>query len=640
MSVVDEVKQRLDIVDIIGNYVNLEKSGHNYKGLCPFHSEKTPSFVVFPDTQSWHCFGACSTGGDIFSFVMQYENMDFSQALRMLAQRAGIELRPLSEKDRRRKDRLERLRAINLAATRFYHNILRESPEGEPARRYLGQRGVESGTMTTFQLGYAPNDWHRLHHHLEQEGFGVEEMLAAGVLSSNDQGRVYDRFRGRVLFPIRDRQGHVIGFGGRVLDNSAPKYLNTPQTDLFDKSSVLYGIDLARQTIRETSTAVIVEGYMDVVIPYQAGVTNLVACMGTALTEQHIDILKGMADRLILALDPDEAGMRAVAKGTRVARQSLPHRVVPVPTASGLVQYEERLEAEIRILTLPDGLDPDELILKDRNRWDDLVENAQTIGDYFFQLVMSETDTTTAKGKRRAVERLMPVLSSMDNPVERTHYVQQLAQAIRMDERQLLAQLRRLRRGQRRSYERQEPEASPKEDTLSRGAELNLEERCLGLLLRFPELVPAVKEHAGLLPETFQDARRRQTFLHLQEFLQTDAEYEPRRFLETLDSETSSHIESILRELESGPPLTEEMVREDLLKSSARLRRKQLSTLIEELRFMQQEAEAATLNDRARQLERTIEDLTRDYLELDRRFYAATFVGRRHFQNHGTSHAH
>ncbi|OGO05186.1 MAG: DNA primase, partial [Chloroflexi bacterium RBG_13_56_8] len=293
MSIVDEIKSRLDIVEFIGGYVPLQKAGRNYKGLCPFHTEKTPSFIVFPESDRWHCFGACSTGGDIFTFVMRQENMEFPQALRFLAERAGVELRPLDSAALERQDEVDRLRAANAAAAQYYHRMLMDDPQGEAARRYLTERGVTRETMSAFQLGYAPDEWHALEQYLERVGIASRDVLAAGLTTEGEDGNVYDRFRGRLMFPIRDPQGYVVGFGGRVLDeDSLPKYLNSPQTALFDKSSVVYGIDLARHSIRESGTAIVVEGYMDVVIPHQCGVTNTVACLGTALTESQIGMLK------------------------------------------------------------------------------------------------------------------------------------------------------------------------------------------------------------------------------------------------------------------------------------------------------------------------------------------------------------
>ena len=313
---------------------------------------------------------------------MRRENMDFGEALRLLAERAGVELEPLSVGAIEGREERDRLREINAAAAQHYHRLLMESPAGEAARQYLARRGVTQETMVTFQLGYAPDEWRSAEGHLAPI-YGHEDLLTAGIISQSDRGGHYDRFRNRLMFPIRDSQGHVIGFGGRVLDDSVPKYLNSPDTPLFDKGSVLYGIDLAREAIRESGTVVVVEGYMDVVVPYQFGVRNLVACLGTALTESHIQLLRRMVRVLILALDPDAAGIRATERGIETAQHALDRKTVPVLTPSGAVRYESRLDAEVRVLALPDGLDPDELVLQDRERWDQLVAEAQPVASIF-----------------------------------------------------------------------------------------------------------------------------------------------------------------------------------------------------------------------------------------------------------------
>ncbi len=651
MSITDEIKERIDIVEFIGGYVPLQKAGRNYKGLCPFHSEKTPSFIVFPDTQGWHCFGACGTGGDIFSFLMRRENMEFREALEFLAQRAGIELRPLDDVEIQMRDELDRLRGLNASAADIYHRILMETRPGEVARRYLERRGVTAETMDTFNLGYAPDDWHIIEPRLRQLGYGEAEILEAGLTNKNDAGNVYDRFRGRVMFPIRDAQGRVIGFGGRLLQDAEgqPKYLNTPQTPLFDKGSVLYGIDLARHAIRESGTAVIVEGYMDVVVPYQCGVRNLVACMGTALTEQHLDQLKRITKRLILALDPDAAGARATERGIETARQSLTTRVVPVPTATGLIRYEEQLQAEIRILALPDGLDPDELVLSDRARWDTLVEGALPVAEYSFQQVTAGVDLSQAKGKREAVDRLLPVIAAMDSPVERSHYLQRLAQRVHIDERTLWGELNALRgdAGRGRPGERRPPErrgAAPvagprgqRAGAVVQGGEHGggLEERALALLLSAPALLPEMKEVARLSADVFLDVRNRQVFEAMERLiaergdeLQHVGPEGLARDVGQLDTELAGHVESVLRTLRSGPPLSADMVREDLTKVTVRLRRDHLGRLLRELRFMLQDAQEEGDEERVHALNRMIDPLARDYLDVDRRSYAVTLVGR------------
>ncbi len=653
MSTVDEIKQRLDIVEVISGYVPLQKAGHNLKGLCPFHGEKTPSFIVFPETQTWHCFGACSTGGDVFTFIMRQENLEFPEALRLLADRAGVQVEPLTTGQREEHEELDRMRAINLAASSYYHHVLMESPAGQEARRYLERRGVLPETMRTFQLGYAPDEWHALEEHLVRLRYTRDELLAAGVLNKNEAGNIYDRFRQRVLFPVRDAQGQVLGFGGRALGDGTPKYLNTPETPLFDKGSILYGLDLARKAIRDGGAAIIVEGYMDVVILHQCGVTNAVACMGTALTEEHIATLKRLTRVLILALDPDAAGVRAVQRGAETAQQSMPRRTVPILSPTGLVRYEEQLDAEIRVLLLPDGLDPDELILRDRARWDQLLAQAPSIGEFLYRQALADLDLSSAKGKREAVVRVLPLLAQMDNAVERTHYLQRLAQAVHIDERQFLPEVQRLRgqgRGEARRGRAQRPpldadapppdegstEAASQSASAAGGAAAALEERCLALLLAAPELLSEVMGASGLTADTFVDVRHQRVFAALASFASTpDVSLGALR--ERLDSESSARVESLAQKLGAGPPLSTDMIREDLFKCATRLRKAHLSRLLGELRFLQQEAQEQGPAERFRELTAVIDGLTRDYLQIDQRFHAATYMGRRQLREQNNS---
>ncbi|HWR71133.1 MAG TPA: DNA primase, partial [Dehalococcoidia bacterium] len=311
MDTVDEIKQRLDIVEVLSSYVpDLKKSGRNFKAVCPFHSEKTPSFFVFPERQSWHCFGACGTGGDMFAFVMRKEGVDFKEALNILAERAGVTVvqRKLDEG----KSEADRLKEINEAAADYYHNLLFHSSGGQRTREYLVRRGVSEKTMRQFLIGYSQDSWDSLRLELLKRGYHENELSAAGLLVEKEkEAGSYDRFRNRLMFPIRDAGGRVVGFGARALDDSLPKYLNSPQTLIFDKSSSLYGIDFARPAIRKENLVVIVEGYMDVIVAHQHGFTNVVASLGTALTEKHVGIVKKLTNRLVLALDADAAGEMA-----------------------------------------------------------------------------------------------------------------------------------------------------------------------------------------------------------------------------------------------------------------------------------------------------------------------------------------
>ena len=441
MSAAEEIKERLDVVDVISAYVPLRKSGRIYKALCPFHQEKTPSFVVYPDTGTWRCFGACGTGGDIFAFVMKRENVDFREALEILARKAGVSLVAAGSVPSPHDQTIDRLREISYSAAVYFHNQLRQSAQGQDARDYLDKRGFDAPTIDSFLLGYASDSWDGLLRTLHEKNYQTEDILAAGLIIERQHeqtGRVstYDRFRHRVMIPIRDVQGHVIGFGARALrSDQQPKYLNTPQSPLFDKSSVLFGLDAAHKAIRARDQAIIVEGYMDVLACHQFGETNVVASMGTALTEQQLKLLKRYTDTFILALDADTAGQAATLRGIEQARESLDREWVPTLSAIGLVQHEARLAADLRIMTLPEGQDPDDVVRAAPDRWRSLVESARPAVDYFFDLVRRDLDLNTAQGKSEAVDRLAPLIREVANEVQRAHYVQQLARLIQTDER-------------------------------------------------------------------------------------------------------------------------------------------------------------------------------------------------------------
>ena len=309
MSVVDDIKNRLDIVETVSGYVPLQKSGRYFKAPCPFHTEKTPSFTVNPERQGWHCFGACATGGDVFSFVMRMEGLDFGDALRLLADKTGV---PLTS--RRDGDKNDVLHHINRVAARFYRDVL-ASAEGRDAGSYLEQRGVDDKTASTFELGMSPSGWEELKSHLVGLGFAERQAVEAGLLHRAEAGSPRAFFHGRLMFPIHNRRGEVAGFGARALDDSMPKYINTPSTPIFDKRSILYGLHLASEAIRDEGTGIVVEGYMDAMAAHQYDYTNVVASMGTALTDQQVSQLKSSAKTFVLALDPDAAGQEATRRG-------------------------------------------------------------------------------------------------------------------------------------------------------------------------------------------------------------------------------------------------------------------------------------------------------------------------------------
>ena len=445
MSTVDEVKARLDLVEVIGGYVRLQKAGRYFKGLCPFHTEKTPSFVVYPDRQSWHCFGACGTGGDVISFMSKKENLDFSSALRLLAERAGVEMRS----DGKRREEIKTLQDANEAAALYFHGLLGGSAS---AHRYIEERGLDSSAVSDFLLGYAPAGWDGLRNHLAAKGFAEPMLIEAGLLIEGERG-AYDRFRNRLMFPIRDDRGRVVGFGGRILPSpdanittfdNAPKYMNTPQSPIFDKGGLLYALDRARESMRQTGTAVIVEGYMDVIAAHQHGHRNVVASMGTALTDRQALLLQRQASRVVLAMDSDEAGSAANLRGVQV---------VAAATARGATQSSSgrsKQPLDIRVLALPQGKDPDELIRADPEAWPKAVESAKPVVDHLLAVTSAALDLTQPLQRSQLVNEVLPVIAEVEDPVLQAHYLQRLSRLSRTSEDALRREMPRRARVQRR----------------------------------------------------------------------------------------------------------------------------------------------------------------------------------------------
>ena len=482
MSAIDEVKQKVDIVDIIGQYTTLTKAGRTFRGLCPFHSEKHPSFFVYPEQQSWHCFGACGTGGDAFSFIMKKQGIDFGEALRFLAERVGVTIPSRLGVDSR-KDEKERLYQANEAATQYFHNLLLNSPAAEKTRNYLAGRGVLPKTITDFQLGFSLNSWEALKQYLTERGFTEGELLEAGLLAATDSGKTHDRFRLRLLFPISDARGRTIGFGARVLDDSLPKYINSPQTPLFDKSSNLYGLHLAVQAIRQQDIAVVVEGYMDVIIAHQYGLNNVIAAMGTAITEKQVSTIKRLTRNMLLALDADDAGEEAMLR---------------------CVSYENTLGAEVKVIILPPGKDPDDVIREDAQSWQHLADNALPVIDYTLKIVTSKLDLTTARDKSAAVERLLPIVAQLADSIRQDHYLNQLSRLSGVTYSRLETALSRLKT----THQSKEPKPAPVIPVRHLLAS-PLEEYCLTLLLQHPELK---NRSERLLPEYFESSANRTIF--------------------------------------------------------------------------------------------------------------------------------
>jgi DNA primase len=512
-GVTDQIKENIDIVEFISTYVPLRKTGRSYVGFCPFHpNTRTPAFHVFPDTQSFHCFG-CKASGSVFDFLMRREGLEFREALERLAQRAGVQLHPRTEAEEQR-DRLRtRLLEANAAAAAFFRHMLVKSQRGEAARAYVARRRIDDATSEAFLLGYAPDDWSLLLTYLiERRGFSPEEIEAAGLAIHHETRGYYDRFRNRLMFPIRNASGDIVAFGGRALGDAQPKYMNSPQTPIFDKGKVLYGLDLARDAIRQSDATVIVEGYVDVIIAHQYGFRNVVAPLGTALTADHVALVKKLSHRVYLALDADAAGVRATLKGLQALQSQPDGELTAVISPQGIVGLQRLQDVEIRILTLPEGKDPDEVIQEDPDRWRAALAAARPAMDFYIEMLTSDLDLSSGRGKADAVERIAPLLTQIANPVEQAHYIQQLARLIDVEERYILAALgsKARQEGQRRPPDPMRatkvPEQQPVDAKQQPGdAALSTptpEEHLLGWIMRYPEARAAVEEklHRDLAP--------------------------------------------------------------------------------------------------------------------------------------------
>lgn len=482
MTVVDDIKARLDILEVVGQHVPLQRSGRSYKGNCPFHQERTPSFHVFPDRQSWRCFGACATGGDAIGFVMRSENLEFGEAIRELARRTGVQLQE------RRESRVDPTAyEINEAARAYFQRHL-ASTQGANARAYMEGRGLDRAAADAFQIGLAPSDGESLRSHLIREGFSAAQLVSAGVVREGDDGRQRDLFRGRLMIPIRDSEGRLAGFGGRSLDDSEPKYLNSPQGEVFDKSRILYAMDRARDDIRKNG-AVIVEGYMDAIAAHQAGFRNVVASMGTALTGPQVDAIRRMTSEVTMALDQDSAGQQATLRSLESSWQIFQSGVAR--QSRGTTVFQRRGNPEIKVAAMPTGQDPDEVIRRSPTEWSRLVDNARPLLEFVISAMTVGIDPDRPEGKDGVIRTVYPLIAAEQDGPRQDYYLQMLAQKLNVTRDFLISNYsrptvaQRPRTGQTRQQpERQSAATSP----FARLEQDPVEEYCLILLMRYPDL--------------------------------------------------------------------------------------------------------------------------------------------------------
>ncbi len=484
-SPIEEIKSKLDIVEVIGDYIKLQKAGANYRALCPFHSEKTPSFFVSPARQIWHCFGACSEGGDIFKFIMKIEGVEFGDALRILAQRAGVKLR---KQDSRLKTERQRLYEICELSCQFFEKQLEGSKKGRQAKSYILKRGVSEESIKKWRIGYAPDTWEGLSDFLVGKGYNREEIVKAGLavkkqdnscINSCNYPRksasiIYDRFRGRIIFPVFDLNSQVIGFSGRVISQEqelTAKYINTPNTFLYDKSKVLYGLDKAKIEIRKKDFCILVEGNIDAVMVSQAGFKNVVAVCGTALTLYQLKVLKRYSENLITAFDMDIAGDSATKRGIDLAQ------------SEGF---------NLKIITMPKNLDPADIIFKNPKQWEELLQQAKSILQFYFDTTISRFDSKTPEGKREISKILLPIIKRIPNKIEQSYWIRELAKDLEVKEEMVEQELKKAKI---ENKEIGEERFSNSDSNLSpKPRRQILEERVISLILRSPQLFLDIDE--------------------------------------------------------------------------------------------------------------------------------------------------
>ena len=457
MSDIDEIKARLNIVDIIGERVKLTKAGRNFKGLCPFHGEKTPSFMVSADRQMFKCFG-CGKGGSVIDFVMEYEHVDFVEALEDLADKAGVKLTRKAGDTPQAKLK-ERIYEVNHLASEFYHYLLTKHAHGEKARLYLKNRGISDKSIKTFTLGYSPNSWDGLYKFLTKKGYDGELLEQAGLVLR--KSGYYDRFRGRIMFTLKDHRGNVLGFAGRVLDptEKEAKYINTSETPVYTKSNVLYGLDVTKAAIQKANEAVVMEGELDVISSFQAGIPNVVAIKGSALTEAHVGLLRRFTERLVFALDSDMAGDAAAKRGIEVA---------------------DRAGLDMRVVALPSGKDPDEAARQSAGLLKKAIKEAMPIYDYFLSSALKRFDIKTAFGKKKIGEELIPTIAKIENSIVQGHYIRSLADALGVGEETIAESVRKHPRGKAPKQAEGEKAVMPQARTRQEKIELHV----LALLLQ------------------------------------------------------------------------------------------------------------------------------------------------------------
>ncbi len=514
------IKERLDLAEVVGEYVKLQQTGRHFKANCPFHQEKTPSFIVSPDKGMWYCFG-CSEGGDLFSFMEKIENIDFASALKLLAERAGVELKQSSPEATDRRQRMFDL--LELTA-RFYHEILLNQPAGKKAMEYLEKRGMKRKTMEQFGIGYAPAAWDTLQNFLRSKGYGPKETQAAGMVGVSKNGKAYDRFRGRIVWPIHDTQGRVVAFGGRITPwhetGEEGKYVNSPETELYEKRRVVYNLHRAKKSLRGGQACLVVEGYMDVVMLAQAGIENVVASSGTAFTDEAIRQLSRFTGRLHFAFDADNAGAKAA-----------------------LLATERALAAGMRVATvvLPSGKDPADLVVDEPDKVEEMMNKPRTLVSVLLRQMKSSQDS----GEKEArLDEVIPLVATVANPVVQGEMVQEIASTLRVPEEKVMGML--VNQGMTLKVQdvNEEKDGAEKKQR----EEAKAEQQALGLIIAFPEVRADMMK--GLKKKYILDESRRALYNVLHGLAKSEkgwAGLSPEALVEKMPDELAAQAEGLRR---------------------------------------------------------------------------------------------
>lgn len=661
MSVTDEIKNRLDLVDIVSEQVSLRRSGRSYTGFCPFHSNtRTPAFVVFPETQTWRCFGECATGGDLFDYVMKKEGYDFKEALRVLAERAGVTLEEVDPQVKKRRQAEDKLVDLLTMAAEYFHQLFLHAPQAGLARTYIEGRRLNEETIATFRLGYALDSWDACRTHFTDQGYSDAELLAAGLLTENpDKGTRYDRFRNRLMIPIRDIDGRVVGFGARTLQKDGiPKYLNSPQTDVFDKGRLLFGLDLARRQIRETREAVIVEGYMDVMQGWQAGFRNMVAQMGTALSGDQLQLVNRFTrsstsrtvPRIILSLDADPAGQKATARGLEIARQTLERVPKTEFTGGGTRRDVGLFRADVRIVVLPEGKDPDQIIRDDPDAWRSLIADSKPLVNYIIDEMTRDLDMSDVRTKDSIAQQIMPLIRELPSELEQEQYRLMLARALQTDERTLRFVPRPAEPQAARQARTQPPppdypdfpeEWTPAPQRVKPAvSKISREANFLRQCLQYPHLLLQVNQHLlrhnqpALGRADFSIVEDKQILALIYERVDQAPVVGITELCDSLDEVLASRIEQLMR-LPATPESELPRLPQQLAKSVLDWRADKVHAQLAELQQLLIEMPAEDAVERRAQLMVHIQELQRSRQQISRAKDAMTGVGQRRAEKSG-----